>query len=73
MIVQIEIVVNNYLVEYNWILLMKVFLDKHIRLIQGDGVNMKSIKDILHMLEENEFATDNLVFGSGGTLLLLIF
>ena len=48
-------------------------LDKHIRLIQGDGVNMKSIKDILHMLEENEFATDNLVFGSGGKLFLLIF
>jgi hypothetical protein len=33
---------------------------------------MKSIKDILHMLEENEFATDNLVFGSGGKLFLLI-
>jgi hypothetical protein len=36
MIVQIEIVVNNYLIEYNWILLMKVFLDKHIRLFELD-------------------------------------
>ncbi len=41
-------------------------LDKHVRLIQGDGVNMTSIKEITNILEQNGFATDNLVFGSGG-------
>jgi nicotinamide phosphoribosyltransferase len=41
-------------------------LDKHVRLIQGDGVNMQSIKDIVNLLEQIGFATDNLVFGSGG-------
>ena len=41
-------------------------LDKHVRLIQGDGVNLKSIQEILHVLEEDKFSADNLVFGSGG-------
>ncbi|CAF0869396.1 unnamed protein product [Adineta steineri] len=44
-------------------------LDKHIRLIQGDGVNMQAIKEILELLERIGFATDNLIFGSGGGLL----
>jgi nicotinamide phosphoribosyltransferase len=41
-------------------------LDKHVRLIQGDGVNLKSIKDILDHIEKKGFSADNLVFGSGG-------
>ena len=41
-------------------------LDKHVRLIQGDGVNMESIKEIVNLIERLGFATDNLVFGSGG-------
>jgi nicotinamide phosphoribosyltransferase len=41
-------------------------LDKHVRLIQGDGVNMRSIKEIVNILEQSGFASDNLVFGSGG-------
>lgn len=44
-------------------------LDKHIRLIQGDGVNMKSIKQIVDLLENNGYSTDNITFGSGGGLL----
>lgn len=43
-------------------------LDKHVRLIQGDGVNMASIKSILKILETNGYSSDNLVFGSGGSL-----
>jgi nicotinamide phosphoribosyltransferase len=41
-------------------------LDKHIRIIQGDGVNYKSILDILNIIEKQGFSADNLVFGSGG-------
>ncbi|CAF1037047.1 unnamed protein product [Adineta ricciae] len=44
-------------------------LDKHVRLIQGDGVNMKSIETIVDLLERIGFSTDNLIFGSGGGLL----
>ncbi|CAF0814652.1 unnamed protein product [Rotaria sp. Silwood1] len=44
-------------------------LDNHVRLIQGDGVNMNSIKDIVNLLESKGFSTDNIVFGSGGALL----
>ena len=41
-------------------------LDKHVRIIQGDGVNMQSIKDIVNLIERLGFAADNLIFGSGG-------
>ena len=41
-------------------------LDKHVRIIQGDGVNMQSIKDIVNLTERLGFAADNLIFGSGG-------
>ncbi|CAF1120641.1 unnamed protein product [Rotaria magnacalcarata] len=44
-------------------------LEKHVRLIQGDGVNMNSIKNIVNLFEQNGFSTDNIVFGSGGALL----
>jgi nicotinamide phosphoribosyltransferase len=43
-------------------------LDKHVRLIQGDGVNLDSIKKIVDQVEKIGFATDNLVFGSGGKI-----
>jgi hypothetical protein len=33
---------------------------------------MKSIKEILNILEQNGFASDNLVLGSGGMLINLI-
>lgn len=41
-------------------------LDPHIRLVQGDGVNMKSIEEISTVLECAGFSNDNIGFGSGG-------
>lgn len=48
-------------------------LDKHVRLIQGDGINMASIKAILKVIEEAGYASNNLVFGSGGQLFQLSY
>jgi len=52
------------------------FTDKHykllnskIRVIQGDGIDIEMIGDILKMLENSKYASDNIVFGSGGGLL----
>jgi len=42
---------------------------KHVRLIQGDGVNPGSIKEILERLKAAGFAADNIAFGMGGALL----
>lgn len=42
---------------------------KHVRLIQGDGINEKSIAAILARLTSAGFATDNIAFGMGGGLL----
>jgi nicotinamide phosphoribosyltransferase len=44
-------------------------LDDHLRVIQGDGVNYESIKDVLDMMVDEGFSTENLVFGMGGALL----
>jgi nicotinamide phosphoribosyltransferase len=44
-------------------------LDPHIRVIQGDGVNYESIKDILDMMVEEGFSVENIAFGMGGALL----
>ncbi len=48
-------------------------LDKHVRIIQGDGVNLKSIKEILDHIEKIGFSADNLVFGSGGKLTSFVY
>ena len=40
-----------------------------IRVIQGDGINKDSIKQILQGLEERKLTLDNLAFGMGGALL----
>jgi nicotinamide phosphoribosyltransferase len=42
---------------------------KHVRLIQGDGVNPGSIREILERLKRAGFAADNVAFGMGGALL----
>jgi nicotinamide phosphoribosyltransferase len=42
---------------------------RHVRLIQGDGVNPASIKEILERLKQAGFAADNIAFGMGGALL----
>jgi len=44
-------------------------LPPYIRVLQGDGVDWKSIPKILQRLKDNGFAADNMVFGSGGALL----
>lgn len=40
-----------------------------IRVIQGDGINRDSIKQILTKLDEKKIALDNIAFGMGGALL----
>ena len=44
-------------------------LHPNIRVIQGDGVNYESIKDILNMMVEEGFSVENIAFGMGGALL----
>jgi nicotinamide phosphoribosyltransferase len=44
-------------------------LPPQIRVIQGDGVNLNSIIEILAMLVEEKISMENLVFGMGGKLL----
>jgi nicotinamide phosphoribosyltransferase len=41
----------------------------NVRVIQGDGVNEKSIQEITNSLENKGFAADNISFGMGGALL----
>jgi len=42
---------------------------KHVRLIQGDGVNYDTIKNILDAFVKLGFSADNIAFGMGGALL----
>jgi len=44
-------------------------LDKHIRVIQGDGIDIHSLEMILKDMKDKGWAADNLAFGSGGALL----
>ena len=44
-------------------------LDPHIRIIQGDGIDIDSLQGILDMLIEEKFSTEIIAFGSGGGLL----
>lgn len=46
----------------------KVLNDK-IRVIQGDGIDYKSLRDILETLKQEGWSADNITFGSGGGLL----
>lgn len=43
-------------------------LPDHIRVIQGDGVDYYSIKQILEILDSEEISSDNIAFGMGGAL-----
>lgn len=40
----------------------------NVRLVQGDGVNPDSIKEILDMMVKEGFSIDNIAFGMGGKL-----
>ena len=42
---------------------------KHVRLIQGDGVNPDSIRSILDAITADGWSAENLAFGMGGALL----
>ena len=44
-------------------------LNEKIRVLQGDGINIHSLKDICDSLEENGWSVENMVFGMGGKLL----
>lgn len=44
-------------------------LDSHVGIIQGDGIDLKTIGNILQMAKNEGFAANNFVFGSGGSLL----
>ncbi|OAN43056.1 nicotinate phosphoribosyltransferase [Paramagnetospirillum marisnigri] len=44
-------------------------LNPAVRVIQGDGVNPKSIRAILQRMKNDGFAIDNIAFGMGGALL----
>lgn len=44
-------------------------LDPHVRLIQGDGVDYDSIREILATMKDYKFAANNIAFGMGGALL----
>jgi nicotinamide phosphoribosyltransferase len=44
-------------------------LPKQVRVIQGDGVNLESIKNMYQTLMENNIAAENLILGMGGKLL----
>jgi len=40
-----------------------------IRVLQGDGIDPKTMKEILKDMKDKDWAADNLAFGSGGALL----
>jgi nicotinamide phosphoribosyltransferase len=44
-------------------------LPPQVRVIQGDGVNLDSIKEIYALLEEEKISPENLALGMGGKLL----
>ncbi len=46
-----------------------IVLSDCVRIIQGDGVDEKSIENILQALKENNFSAENIAFGMGGALL----
>ena len=44
-------------------------LPNYLRVIQGDGVNLDSIKQILTNMEKRSISAENIAFGMGGALL----
>jgi nicotinamide phosphoribosyltransferase len=44
-------------------------LDPHVRVIQGDGMNIASIARLVERMAKEGFALDNIAFGMGGGLL----
>lgn len=44
-------------------------LDNHVRVIQGDGIDINTIEEILNMYKNRGYSAENIAFGSGGGLL----
>lgn len=44
-------------------------LNSHVRVIQGDGIDLDMIEKILQMYKTKGFSAENIAFGSGGGLL----
>lgn len=44
-------------------------LNPHVRVIQGDGINIQMLDNILYRMQKNGWSADNIAFGSGGALL----
>ena len=44
-------------------------LPKHVRVLQGDGISYETVGEILAHMAEKGWATDSVMFGSGGALL----
>lgn len=47
----------------------KLVLDKHVRVLWGDGIDKDGINEILTAVVEAGFSAENMVFGMGGGLL----
>lgn len=41
----------------------------NVRIMQGDGITLESVVEILTTLKDNQFSADNIAFGMGGALL----
>lgn len=44
-------------------------LPEYIRVIQGDGIDLQAIKDIIKRMDQYQLSMDNIAFGMGGGLL----
>lgn len=44
----------------------------HVRVIQGDGVTLRSMRSILNGLKAHRYSADNVAFGQGGALLQVV-
>ena len=47
-------------------------LPSYLRIIQGDGISIDSLRNILEKIKESKFSIENFVFGSGGSLLMRV-
>lgn len=45
---------------------------RYVRVIQGDGINILSIRQILEALKTHGYSADNVAFGQGGALLQIV-
>jgi nicotinamide phosphoribosyltransferase len=48
---------------------MGYFVLNNVRVIQGDGINHDSIREILEVITRDGYSADNVAFGQGGALL----